>query len=169
MPTIGERIKSEKSWADVAPILDELGEAALADAVRGTKGSADRVAALGEQLVPVAEALERAANEPKLNISPPLVMDFATGLRLARGGEARRGKPLDWKEQQTDWWTAVDRRGTSWDVSPSGRGRWGVTVADWDRPDWHADSLEEAKALAEEIVARPNFGPQVREIEIPFD
>src|SRR5688572_26703008 len=108
MPSIGERIRSERAWAEVASILDEASEPALAGAVRATDGSDDRVAALGDQLVPVAEALERAASDPKMDISPPLVMDFATGLRLIRGGEARLGKPLDWTVRQKDWWTAVD-------------------------------------------------------------
>ena len=169
MTNVGRLIRDIDAWAEVPSILVEIGEQGLAAAVRATRDTENRVEALGADVAPVAGALERAANTPGLETDPPTVMDFATGLRLAAGGDARRGKPLEWTQRNGDWWTALDEGGTRWEVGPTYRGGWGVTVADWDRPDWHADSFEEAKALAEEIVARPKFRPEVRTVEIPSD
>lgn len=49
----------------------------------------------------------------------------------------------------------------------SGELGYGLTVANWDRPDWYLDSAEEAMRLAEGIVARPSFSEETGIVEIP--
>jgi hypothetical protein len=161
---IGELLERRRIREQVPILLEKAGEEDLADVFRATHGSKDLVAALGDQLVAVADALEQAAITPDLDVSSPLVMDFATALRVGAGGEARRGEPLEWEQVREDWWITVDPRGVEWEVSLRQLG-WGVIVARWDRPDWYAATCEEAKALAEELAVRPDFPPEVQEPE----
>lgn len=49
-----------------------------------------------------------------------------------------------------------------------GENRYGCTVANWDRPDWYASSLEEAKVICEEVEARPSVPKEQWIAEKPF-
>lgn len=75
-------------------------------------------------------------------------------------GPAR--SPLVWTDHGNGFWTTTGPTGTHWEVRDFGSGapdRFGVTVEHWDRPDWWAPTLEDAKALAAEIDARPPVPP----------
>ncbi len=75
---------------------------------------------------------------------------------------------MDW-ERTGDRWNAVGADGfTAWEIVPAG-GRWGIIVAHWGRPDWYADTVEDAKKLAEEIDARPPIPPEQWVIDVPED
>lgn len=76
-------------------------------------------------------------------------------IRVRAGEEARRGGPFAWRKSR-NLWLANGRTGTEWAVVPE-RGRFGIIVAGWDRPDWVCASVEDAKWIAEEIDARPSF------------
>jgi hypothetical protein len=53
-------------------------------------------------------------------------------------------------------WTATGRDGTHWEIVRRSQGhRYAIYVARWDKPDWTAETLEEAKRLVAEIDARP--------------
>ncbi|MFN8174418.1 MAG: HD domain-containing protein [Solirubrobacteraceae bacterium] len=63
---------------------------------------------------------------------------------------------LAWTAHNNGSWTATGPTGTEWEITEHGTGgRFGITVARWDHPDWWAASLQEAKGLAAEIDARP--------------
>ena len=63
---------------------------------------------------------------------------------------------LKWTDRSTGS-SAVGRTGTPWDISRDSSGRYAITVAEWDRPDWHADTLADAKQLCDEMDRRPVF------------
>lgn len=66
--------------------------------------------------------------------------------------------PLTWTDHGNGFWTAVGPTETHWEIRDFGSGapgRFGITVQYWDHPDWWAPTLEDAKALAAEIDARP--------------
>lgn len=76
---------------------------------------------------------------------------------------------MEWTQVSEDHWVATGRDGTAWEVVPWA-GRYGCIVAQWGKPDWYADSLEAAKALCEEIDARPPIPrEQMVEEEPPRD
>jgi 5'-deoxynucleotidase YfbR-like HD superfamily hydrolase len=104
---------------------------------------------------PAANELDRTVTE----------LEYVVAIGL---GGAGVHQPLAWTEQG-EVWTATGRTGTSWMISTSGGGRYGITVADWDRPDWYADTLDDAKQLADEIDLRPPFPRElgITEPDIP--
>ena len=62
---------------------------------------------------------------------------------------------MEWTHDEAgERWYATGRDGTDWEIIRSGD-RYGVIIARWDHPDWWAESLEDAKALAEERDAAP--------------
>ena len=144
----------------------------LADRFEECVDSSDLPACLGSDLDPIASVLERAALDPSLDVRSGNVMDFATALRLYGPPEVRRGEELEWKHREGGSLQAKDERGTRWDIVGGGES-WGVIIADWDRPDWYVESLELAKMLVAEVVARPQFPRELMEelgeMEIPFD
>lgn len=72
---------------------------------------------------------------------------------------------MEWTEGKSGWWTATGHTGTRWDIvyQPNNlQGDYGIIVANWDRPDWYRNTLEEAKCLAEERdAAPPCSGPSI--------
>lgn len=53
--------------------------------------------------------------------------------------------------------SAVGRAGTKWDITQMDGGGYGITVADWDRPDWYADTLSDAQQLCNMMDRTPPF------------
>lgn len=142
---------------DMPELLERAGAEAEASALRAALRSRDFVAALGQDAVAVAQALERLAAS-RLMANVVYAMNLATALRLECGADARRGVPLDWVEHSDGDLSTVDGNGTRWALfSPGpGGGEWGVGI-DLFLPDWWAGTKDLAKALAEEISARPGF------------
>jgi HD domain len=68
---------------------------------------------------------------------------------MARGG-------LRWKDAKNRA-SVTGRDGTEWGISKAADGSFGITVAEWDSPDWYADTLSDAKQLVSEIDQRPPF------------
>ncbi|MDQ3609701.1 MAG: hypothetical protein M3459_12495 [Actinomycetota bacterium] len=67
---------------------------------------------------------------------------------------------LTWTEGGGSW-TAVGRDGTHWEIIRSGEDvEYYIYVAHWDRSDWSAGTIEEAKRLVAEIDARPPIPPE---------
>jgi len=65
---------------------------------------------------------------------------------------------LVWTDHENGFWSTMGSDETHWEIRDYGRAapqRFGITVAHWDHPDWWAPTLEEAKALAAEVDARP--------------
>ncbi|MFN8111866.1 MAG: hypothetical protein U0R51_01570 [Solirubrobacterales bacterium] len=162
------------SRAAVPSILRDVAKDELALRFERCLDSVDLPSCLGADLDPIASVLERAAIDPSVDVSSPNVMNFATALRIYGPREVRRGEDLvlEWKELSDGSLLARDHRGTRWDIVGGGES-WGVIIADWDRPDWYVESLELAKSLVAEIVARPSFPrelmEEIGEMEIPFD
>jgi hypothetical protein len=75
---------------------------------------------------------------------------------------------VDWKQESETWWSAVSDSDTRWDIVKMADDRYGCIVANWDRPDWYASSLDEAKALCEKIDARPPVPKEQWIVEKPF-
>lgn len=151
-------------------ILEGGGYPALAERFCVALEAVDLIDRLCPNVAAVADALEHVALDPSGGERPIVLMDFATMLRVHGGSDARRGKALDWREfNPRGYSSATDAEGTSWDVGPGTYG-WGITVAGWDRPDWYAASEEQAKAVAEELAARPKFSrDSTPVIELPFE
>jgi len=79
-------------------------------------------------------------------------------------GAARYGSPvLRWTDHPSGA-NAIGRTGTAWSIAVQSTGRCAITVAEWDRPDWHADTLADAKQLCDQLDRRPGF---TREEMIP--
>jgi hypothetical protein len=67
---------------------------------------------------------------------------------------------MTWTKHSTaDVWTATGWTGTRWDIVHAGD-RYGVIVANWNLPDWYADTLIEAQRIAEERDAAPPIPPE---------
>lgn len=69
-------------------------------------------------------------------------------------------KPLVWTQSSDSYWSAVGRTGTEWAISKEADGRYGCTVARWDKPDWYTDSLRDAQQLCDELDQRRPFLPE---------
>ncbi len=104
----------------------------------------------------LATGLERAALASEDHATASDLLNSATVVRVRAGGAARRGEPFEWRHISRSLWSANSPGGVLWDVVDHWRG-WGVIVARWDRSDWVCSSLEDARAFAEEIEARPDF------------
>ena len=76
---------------------------------------------------------------------------------------------LVWTEVRDTLWTAIGATGTHWDIVKLAERRYGVIVEHWDRPDWYAETLEAAMAIAEERDAAPPIPPEEWIPEQPFD
>lgn len=76
--------------------------------------------------------------------------------------------PLRFAQITHHHWQAVGQEGTTWEIVERG-GRYGLVVAQWDRPDWWFDSLEEAMTFASKRDAAPPIPPSEWTTEIPFD
>lgn len=161
-------LEVESIRSEIPALLERAGRPELAARLESAAGESDLAAALGADAAGVASTLEIAAVDTQICSNALAAMDFATALRLKAGGTARAGTPFEWHEFRDGFFRAVDSKGTDWDVAPGTFG-WGVTVAQWDRPDWWEDSAGEAKALAEEISARPSFPRESMIEEIPHD
>lgn len=152
-------VESEQNRAHVVELLAGGGHDELAARFREAIAAPDLAKALPEgDAAAICDELERLAVDPdaRLGLDRSNAMDFATWLRVLVGGAARRGEPLEWRSGNNGFWYATDSRGVAWDVGPGTFGI-GVTVAQWDRPDWWVDTIDEGKALAAEIAARPEF------------
>jgi hypothetical protein len=150
-PVIGGREQQR-----MPEVLERIGQAALASRFREAMGSHDFVTALGSAASELAEALEILALRTDVDANLVYAMDLATAIRIEAGGSARRGTPLNWEERGSAGLGATDGRGQFWVLEPRGRS-WSVAFGVFE-PSWWAGSLESAKALAEEIAVRPNFG-----------
>jgi HD domain len=69
-------------------------------------------------------------------------------------------KPLVWTQSSDGYWSAVGRTGTEWTISKEADGRYGCTVARWDKPDWYTDSLRDAQQVCDELDQRRPFLPE---------
>jgi len=161
-----------ESLEQIPDILREVGmDESCAQHFEACVESIDLPRCLGEDLDPIASTLERLAVEPRHDINGVDLMDLATALRLYGPENVRRGKPLEWSEKH-GFPFAVDENETSWSIH-SGAFGVGLIIADWDRPDWYVDTVEEAKLLAAEIVVRPKFKREHMEefgiVELPDD
>ena len=112
-------------------------------------------AAIATEADAVASALEASLPEAQDWAEVTALLDTATMIRVRAGEAARRGGPFAWRKSR-NLWLANGPTGTGWAVVPE-RGRLGIIVANWDRPDWVCASVEDAKRIAEEIDARPSF------------
>jgi hypothetical protein len=133
-------------------------------------GNANRVhwGEIPELASALAGALEAIAFDTEAPAVASFRLNAATMIRVRGGGIARAGGPFSWECQGT-LWQADGPTGTSWGIHPYVDG-WGVVVAMWDRPDWWCASEDDARALAEEIDARPNFPERLHVLEpIPID
>jgi hypothetical protein len=74
---------------------------------------------------------------------------------------------MKWIQLSETHWAATGREGVAWDIHKAGS-RFECFVAQWDWPDWTAESLEEAKRICEEVDARPPAEPGKFILEIPF-
>lgn len=164
--------ESEAARSGAVEILRQVGESELAAVFEGSVDSAVLSTELGSALSPIANALERAAVTEGTDVHGPNTINFATSLRIFGPPGALRGEPLEWREHGPHGMLiATDPRGKSWDIQRH-RGSFGLTVAQWDRPDWWLETEELARTMAAEIVARPSFSRASManaEIEIPFD
>lgn len=149
--------ESEPNRAFVLEILEAGGHGQLAESLRDALATPDPAATLpAGNAAAICDELERVAVDPASTLARDNTMDFATYLRVLVGGVARKGAPFEWRQGNNGFWHATDSRGTSWDIGPGSLGV-GVTVAEWDRPDWWVDTIEQGKAVAEEVAARPSF------------
>lgn len=84
-------------------------------------------------------------------------------VRVCAGSEALAGERFDWSPQGKSGLYAVSSDGTDWDIFGS-EGRWEITVARWDYPDYVSSDLERAKRIAEQLSAfpKPNTPNQQR-------
>ena len=165
--------ESPKARQAVPQILIDMGEHTLAVLFAAERGTRELSLVLGDYVDPIASVLERAAVSPDSRVPGPNTINFATAMRIYGPPEALRGEPLEWQEASycSGMLIAKDYRGTAWDITAA-RSAFGVTIAQWDRPDWWVETLELAKTLVAEIVARPSFSRESlenAEIEIPFD
>jgi hypothetical protein len=80
------------------------------------------------------------------------------GWFVACGGVAQASAPigLDWHGSDS-YCMAIGRNGTKWEIAKTAAGQYGITIAEWDRPDWHTDTLDDAKQLCLEMEKRPPF------------
>jgi hypothetical protein len=80
------------------------------------------------------------------------------GWYVACGGvaNAKSQRQMTWEKGITGAW-ATGRSGTHWEIAKASNGRYGITIAHWDRPDYYADTLEDAKQLCDVIDSRPPF------------
>ncbi len=63
-------------------------------------------------------------------------------------------------------WTAIGPTGTHWEIVRRSQGHdYAIHVAHWDKPDWTAETLEEAMRLVAEIDARPPIPPEQQILE----
>ncbi len=116
----------------------------------------------------LADLLEGASQASQSWGHTSALLNTATMLRVRAGGRARRGRRFDWRKVGTYW--AAGEEPSVWQLVPQGSGgRFGIIVASWDKPDWYAGDLETAKAIAEEIEARPKFSEANWIEELPFD
>jgi len=120
---------------------------------------------LPEEADALASALEGLASQAEDHAEAGFALDSATMIRVRAGGAAQRGR-LDWSEKSPSLWSARGGTGTSWHVEQDWN-RWGVVIADWDRPDWSCASRETAMRIAEEIDARPSFPAHLGVAELP--
>jgi hypothetical protein len=138
-----------------APLRAVLSRAGDANRVRW-----DEVPDLASEL---AGALEAVAFDTADLAVASFRLNAATMIRVRGGGVARAGSPFDWEWRGT-LWQAGGPTGTSWVVHPYVDG-WGVVIAMWERPDWWCASEDDARALAEEIDARPKFPTRLHVVE----
>lgn len=104
-------------------------------------------------------------------------MEVSSGTRRSYETESRhpvsRPDPpvhlrvVEWREIRPGYSKASGRDDTCWEIIEES-GRFGVIVAQWDKPDWWADSLEDAKDLAEARDAAPDIPAEQWLPEIPF-
>jgi hypothetical protein len=132
-------------------------------------GVASRVdwGAIAQRADALASALEASLPEARDWADASARLDTATMIRVRAGGPARRGGPFDWRKLGS-LWQAKGRQGTDWAVVPY-RDGYGIIVASWDWPDWSCTSVEDAKRIAEEIDARPDFPKRLGIVEHLLD
>jgi len=84
------------------------------------------------------------------------------GWFVACGGVAQASAPigLDWQGSDA-YCMAIGRNGTKWEIAKTAADQFGITIADWDRPDWYTDTLDDAKQLCREMDMRPPFWREV--------
>jgi hypothetical protein len=77
---------------------------------------------------------------------------------VACGGieNATSQQPMVWKDGVSGA-SATGRSGTEWEIAKVSDGRYAITIAHWDRPDYHADTLDDAKQFCDVIDSRPPF------------
>lgn len=75
-------------------------------------------------------------------------------------------RDLRWTDEGDGRWTTTGSNDTFWEIDRKGDS-FAITIAHWDRPDWWANSLEEAKLLVSEVDARPPIPESERKTE-PF-
>jgi HD domain len=74
--------------------------------------------------------------------------------------DAALRKPLAWKQASKSYWYTVGGTGTEWTITKEADGTYGCTVARWDHPGWHTDSLRDAQQLCDELDLRRPFLPE---------
>jgi len=80
------------------------------------------------------------------------------GWFVACGGveNAKSQRQMAWQDR-IGGASATGRAGTEWEIARVSDGRYGITIARWDRPDWYADTVDDAKQLCNVMDSRPPF------------